>query len=254
MDDKSFTKEVDGWIEQLNECKQLSENQVKVLCEKVRSRGELFSNASRALAVTSRQNSQAQTQYGPDDDDDTGCAARMPGCWRSTIWLLMLPLLFSLQWSAVWHNSARRWRFFTACAHSLVTLECSVCAPKITQSCCVFHGVRMHQCLAWALFQNWRGEKQLKLLLLQCYRYLNHHEPVKASSSLRVYSWLKRQRRFWPRSPTCRRWDVRWQCVAMSTASFMTWWSCLRSGASLRTLTTSSWETMWTEATILWRQ
>lgn len=101
MDDKSFTKEVDGWIEQLNDCKQLSENQVKVLCEKVRSRGELFSNASRALAVTSRQNSQAQTQYGPDDDDDTGCAARMPGCWRSTIWLLMLPLLFSLQWSAV---------------------------------------------------------------------------------------------------------------------------------------------------------
>lgn len=36
MDDKSFTKELDGWIEQLNECKQLSENQVKVLCEKVR--------------------------------------------------------------------------------------------------------------------------------------------------------------------------------------------------------------------------
>lgn len=37
MDDKSFTKELDGWIEQLNECKQLSENQVKVLCEKVSS-------------------------------------------------------------------------------------------------------------------------------------------------------------------------------------------------------------------------
>lgn len=37
MDDKCFTKELDGWIEQLNECKQLSENQVKVLCEKVRS-------------------------------------------------------------------------------------------------------------------------------------------------------------------------------------------------------------------------
>lgn len=36
MDDKSFTKELDGWIEQLNECRQLSENQVKVLCEKVR--------------------------------------------------------------------------------------------------------------------------------------------------------------------------------------------------------------------------
>lgn len=37
MDDKSFTKEVDGWIEQLNECKQLTENQVKLLCEKVRT-------------------------------------------------------------------------------------------------------------------------------------------------------------------------------------------------------------------------
>ncbi|KAA8589009.1 hypothetical protein FQN60_010354 [Etheostoma spectabile] len=36
MDDKSFTKELDGWIEQLNECKQLSENQVKVLCEKAK--------------------------------------------------------------------------------------------------------------------------------------------------------------------------------------------------------------------------
>lgn len=30
-----FTKELDQWIEQLNECKQLSENQVKFLCEKV---------------------------------------------------------------------------------------------------------------------------------------------------------------------------------------------------------------------------
>ncbi|KAG7244935.1 hypothetical protein INR49_024332 [Caranx melampygus] len=36
MDDKSFTKELDGWIEQLNECKQLTENQVKVLCEKAK--------------------------------------------------------------------------------------------------------------------------------------------------------------------------------------------------------------------------
>ncbi|KAG8004104.1 Sideroflexin-1 [Nibea albiflora] len=36
MDDKSFTKELDGWVEQLNECKQLSENQVKVLCEKAK--------------------------------------------------------------------------------------------------------------------------------------------------------------------------------------------------------------------------
>lgn len=37
MDDKAFTKEIDQWIEQLNECKQLSEGQVKTLCEKVSS-------------------------------------------------------------------------------------------------------------------------------------------------------------------------------------------------------------------------
>lgn len=47
MDDKSFTKELDGWIEQLNECKQLTENQVKLLCEKVRWMDAI---ASRALA------------------------------------------------------------------------------------------------------------------------------------------------------------------------------------------------------------
>lgn len=35
MEDKSFTKELDQWIEQLNECKQLSESQVRTLCEKV---------------------------------------------------------------------------------------------------------------------------------------------------------------------------------------------------------------------------
>lgn len=38
MEDKSFTKELDQWIEQLNECKQLSENQVRTLCEKVSSK------------------------------------------------------------------------------------------------------------------------------------------------------------------------------------------------------------------------
>jgi hypothetical protein len=30
-------KELDQWVEQLNECKQLSESQVKTLCEKVSS-------------------------------------------------------------------------------------------------------------------------------------------------------------------------------------------------------------------------
>lgn len=29
-------KEVDGWIEQLKQCKQLEENSIKILCEKVR--------------------------------------------------------------------------------------------------------------------------------------------------------------------------------------------------------------------------
>lgn len=36
MDDKTFTKELDQWVEQLNECKQLTENQVRTLCEKVK--------------------------------------------------------------------------------------------------------------------------------------------------------------------------------------------------------------------------
>lgn len=39
MEEKVFTKELDQWVEQLNECKQLSEGQVKSLCEKVRSEG-----------------------------------------------------------------------------------------------------------------------------------------------------------------------------------------------------------------------
>jgi serine/threonine-protein phosphatase 2A catalytic subunit len=34
-EERTAAKELDQWIEQLNECKQLSENQVKTLCEKV---------------------------------------------------------------------------------------------------------------------------------------------------------------------------------------------------------------------------
>ena len=34
-EEKAQLKELDGWIEQLMECKQLGENQVKTLCEKV---------------------------------------------------------------------------------------------------------------------------------------------------------------------------------------------------------------------------
>lgn len=39
MEDKTTLKDLDQWIEQLNECKQLTESQVKSLCEKVRSEG-----------------------------------------------------------------------------------------------------------------------------------------------------------------------------------------------------------------------
>lgn len=35
VDDKASCKELDQWIEQLNDCKQLTENQVKTLCDKV---------------------------------------------------------------------------------------------------------------------------------------------------------------------------------------------------------------------------
>lgn len=55
MEDKSFTKELDQWIEQLNECKQLTENQVRTLCEKVSWLGK-----SRFLLTRS-----ARFQCGP---------------------------------------------------------------------------------------------------------------------------------------------------------------------------------------------
>lgn len=49
MEDKTTLKDLDQWIEQLNECKQLTESQVKSLCEKVRrTRGlvcEIFTSA-----------------------------------------------------------------------------------------------------------------------------------------------------------------------------------------------------------------
>ena len=42
MEDKTTLKDLDSWIEQLNECKQLTESQVKILCEKV---GKNFTSA-----------------------------------------------------------------------------------------------------------------------------------------------------------------------------------------------------------------
>lgn len=35
MEDKTTLKDLDQWIEQLNECKQLTETQVKTLCDMV---------------------------------------------------------------------------------------------------------------------------------------------------------------------------------------------------------------------------
>ncbi|XP_061541845.1 serine/threonine-protein phosphatase 2A catalytic subunit alpha isoform-like isoform X1 [Phycodurus eques] len=44
MDEKSVSKELDMWIEQLNECKQLRENQVQELCERAKEILEKESN------------------------------------------------------------------------------------------------------------------------------------------------------------------------------------------------------------------
>ena len=40
--DKTALKELDGWIEQLMECKQLAESNVKTLCEKVSQKNQVF--------------------------------------------------------------------------------------------------------------------------------------------------------------------------------------------------------------------
>ena len=45
---KKDFKDLDGWIEQLMECKQLSENQVKILCEKAK---EILSKESNVQGV-----------------------------------------------------------------------------------------------------------------------------------------------------------------------------------------------------------
>jgi len=48
QDEKTNLKELDGWVEQLMECKQLSENQVKTLCEKAK---EILSKESNVQEV-----------------------------------------------------------------------------------------------------------------------------------------------------------------------------------------------------------
>ena len=45
--EKTQLKELDGWIEQLMECKQLPETNVKTLCEKVSAKFLIFSTEKR---------------------------------------------------------------------------------------------------------------------------------------------------------------------------------------------------------------
>ncbi|KAI4456082.1 serine/threonine-protein phosphatase pp2a-related [Holotrichia oblita] len=52
MDEKAVWKELDQWIEQLNDCKQLTENQVKTLCDKVV--GRLNACACLGIALVER--------------------------------------------------------------------------------------------------------------------------------------------------------------------------------------------------------
>lgn len=59
MEEKSFAKELDQWIEQLNECRQLSESQVRSLCEKVR-RGETARRGEAGAGATRDENGRAR--------------------------------------------------------------------------------------------------------------------------------------------------------------------------------------------------
>ena len=51
QEEKNHLKDMDGWIEQLMECKQLSENQVKSLCEKAK---EILAKESNVQEVRHR--------------------------------------------------------------------------------------------------------------------------------------------------------------------------------------------------------
>lgn len=112
MDDKSFTKELDGWIEQLNECKQLSENQVKVLCEKVRFAQEgrsvimslAFCCANAPLAVPSPERS-----------------SYLQLVHVACVWCTPFGCCCCTQYIAMGSNSARRWRCLPARMFSLAT-------------------------------------------------------------------------------------------------------------------------------------
>lgn len=50
MEDKTKLKELDEWIKQLNECKQLGESQVKTLCEAVNKFCQINYDTDNSLA------------------------------------------------------------------------------------------------------------------------------------------------------------------------------------------------------------
>lgn len=80
MDEKLFTKELDQWIEQLNECKQLSESQVKSLCEKVScSRPRV-----RPLPGPAYQEAAGTVQHGGTEARPPNLAARRPALPAAT--------------------------------------------------------------------------------------------------------------------------------------------------------------------------
>ena len=52
MEDKATLKDLDCWIEQLNECKQLTETQVKTLCDKVKVLAQTDSTQLKSVLQT----------------------------------------------------------------------------------------------------------------------------------------------------------------------------------------------------------
>ena len=51
VDDKATAKDLESWIEQLMDCKQLSETQVKTLCDKVKRCCSFFEDSQHGVIV-----------------------------------------------------------------------------------------------------------------------------------------------------------------------------------------------------------
>lgn len=83
MDEKVFTKELDQWIEQLNECKQLSESQVKSLCEKVScppgAGAAVAQSGGKAAAAGREQHGGGRRPGGPPQHRSPASGSVRPG-------------------------------------------------------------------------------------------------------------------------------------------------------------------------------